>query len=43
MTKNKKSVQNGEAKAQERKFFIIAFLVTAIILAMLFIVVRNAI
>lgn len=42
MTKPKKTVQNTEDKAQERKFLTISFLVTVILLIMLYFLFRNA-
>jgi hypothetical protein len=42
MTKPKKTVHNTETKSQERKFLAISFLVTVILLIMLYFVFRNA-
>jgi|GEM_PF-4586469 len=42
MTKLKRSAQNVESKAQEKKFLVISLIVTALLLTMLYFVFRNA-
>jgi hypothetical protein len=42
MTKLKKAVQNSESKAQERKFFTVSLIVTAVVLFLLYLMFRNA-